>query len=282
MIHNLSVSALVALVGASRVSVNVHSQRRLGTSCEDLHTIFSNRLTVYQESLDAPESDISQTQHAMRTYGILRTLRRARTCSWVMDADDEDMIAARAIAQTFLSANPCAEAANAEMQTVSTTSVPEEQAVAVTHAMSILMSDTCESTQIPDDAVSFDEATAMDAQMGAMEDDVQDGLDEMMEASQGQEGSFVQLERVSLFRFLGVIFFLLFLMVVCSYAAYVVIFIVAYLWGVMLGLLGLVTTAGWLMGGMLTASGVSLVFPLAVAACAVEVYNNVIVTGRLN
>lgn len=281
MIRILSVSALVALVGASRVQKRVHSKNTFGASCDDLQTSFSNRLTTFQESVDSMnvESGVTrgtQARQTMRAYGIVRTLRRARTCSWVMDADNEDMVKARGIAQILISDNPCADAARSEMQTVSTTSAPQAQVEAMTRTMAILISDTCEASQIPDDAVSFDETMEMDEQLGDAEESVQDGLDDLMEASEGQEDSFIQLNNFSLFRLLGVIFVLLFLLLACSYVAAAVLFFITFALGVMLGMLGLTAASAWLTGGMVVQSGASLLFPLSIASCAVELYQHVL------
>lgn len=282
MMRTLTALAFVVFVGASRVHIHGHSGHKFGASCEDLQTNFGNRLTAFQEALDSMNAEggstrTSQMRQTMRGYGILRTLRRARTCSWLTEADSEDMAKARSIAQSLMSSNPCAAAARSEMQTVSTTSAPEAQVSAVTRTMAILTSDSCEASEIPDNAVSFDEETmALDEQELEAEAEVQDGLDEMIEMEESEEGSFVQLNHFSLFRLLAVVFILVFLLLACTYVAVGVLFLLTWALGMYAGALGMTATASFLTGGMVVESGVSLLFPISIAGCAIELFHHVL------
>jgi len=282
MIRILSVSALLALVGASRVKIQSHTDAEWGASCDDLHTTFSSRLAAFQESVDSLDiqagvSRGSQTRQTMRVYGILRTLRRARSCSWVMNTDSEDMVQAQAITQTLLAGNPCADAARSEMEAGSSAGTQEAQAQAMARAVSILMSDTCAASEIPDDAVSSEDQMELDAQLSEAEEQMQDGMEEMMEASEGQEGSFIQLDAsFRFFRVLGVIFLMLFLLVACIVSVWMITSLI--LLG--LGILGVaigVPIVGWLNAA--TAAGYLTIVTTTAAAlggCAFSLYDNVL------
>jgi len=280
MIRGLSVSALVALVGANRVQIHLDTIAKSGASCDDLHTSFSNRLASFQESIDSLDTDAGvsrgyQTRQAMRVYGIMRTLRRARSCSWVMDSDSEDMVQAQGIAQTLLAGNPCADAARSEMEAGLSAGSQEAQAHAMTRAVSMLMSDTCEASEIPDDAASSEDELELDAQLSETEEQVQDGIQEMMEASEGQEGSFIQLKsNVRLFRVLGVIFLMLFLLVACTVTVTLITMYIVMILSVVLLFTGLGTASTFAMLGVVYEGAV--LFPPTIVGCGYLLYNQVL------
>ena len=114
---------LTASSEASRVAVHggseSKSQTKFGASCDDLQAMFHDRVVAFKSSLDAnPDLDeigrVAQARVMMRTYGIIRTLRRARACSWVIENDNDDIKQAREIVQTLLAENPCADAARSQ------------------------------------------------------------------------------------------------------------------------------------------------------------------------
>ena len=148
-----SVVALVLIASSEATRIAAHSdsksQTKFGASCDDLQAMFHNRVVAFKSSFDAnPDLDeigrVAQARVMMRTYGIIRTLRHARTCSWVIENDSDDIEQAREIVQVLLAENPCAEAARSQLATGasdSTTAGIEVQSLYC--AMSILASDNC-------------------------------------------------------------------------------------------------------------------------------------------
>merc|ERR1711865_1298584 len=101
----------------------------------------------------------SQARVTMRTYGIIRTLRRARTCSWVTQNDSDEIEQARGIVQSLLAGNPCAEVARAELESGSSAETAQVEIASIRRAMSVLTSDSCETTVLPEDIRSSNEGT---------------------------------------------------------------------------------------------------------------------------
>lgn len=253
------VLACVVFAGANRIKVHeVDSadKTKFGASCEDLQTTFRNRVAAFQASYDAIDnfeaiSRYTQARLMMRTYGIIRTMRRARNCAWVADDNSEDMEQARGVVQSLLAGNPCAEAARSELEAGSSAETDGDQFRSLQRAMWVLTSDDCEATmpveEITDLDPDFDpascEATAMDA-VREGEEQVRDAIDEM-DDEEG-EGAFIQTDQDALARFfrgLGVVFLMLFFAMACVGA-------VAFLGmaiGLMIGMteVAFVASEGW-------------------------------------
>merc|ERR1711865_39326 len=94
----------------------------------------------------------SQARVTMRTYGIIRTLRRARTCSWVTQNDSDEIEQARGIVQSLLAGNPCAEVARSELESGMSAETAAVEITSIRRAMSVLASDSCESSFIQTDS----------------------------------------------------------------------------------------------------------------------------------
>jgi len=237
--------AVVALVltassEASRVKVDGRSesksQTKFGASCDDLQAMFHNRVVAFKSSFDAnPDLDeigrVAQARVMMRTYGIIRTLRRARTCSWVIENDSDDVEQAREIVQVLLAENPCADAARSQLATgASDAATAGMEVQSLYRAMTILASDNCElvesveSAEQTDNEATLDEEaldeSALDIELSETEAAVQDAIDQVMDSSQDSEGAFIQTKsNEGIFgrfrRVIGVVFWTLFLLVAC-------------------------------------------------------------------
>jgi hypothetical protein len=215
--------ALFASVQASRIQERSVSERKtqtkFGATCEDLQNIFHNRVSSIQSSLDGVDehSELSAGARArltIRMHGIMRTLRRARECSWVVDNNSDDFDDMRGIVQTLIAGNPCAEAARSELEQGS-----DEHPQSIPRAVGILLSDNCE---VPPQTASAEETVTEDYQ--EIEDQVQDRLDDA--AADGDENALLEMDKTQRSQFLrtflrGVAVFLMmvFLLLACVSAA---------------------------------------------------------------
>lgn len=221
----------VVSAGANRIKVHeidTADKAKFGASCEDLQTTFRNRVASFQASFDAIDnfeaiSRYSQARLMMRTYGIIRTMRRARNCAWVADDNSEDMEQARGVVQSLLAGNPCAEIARSELEAGSSAEDDADQFRSLQRAMWVLTSDDCEATMPVEEIADLDpdldpencEATAMDA-IREGEEQVRDAIEEMDD--EPGEGAFIETDQGGLARFfraLGVIFLMLFFAMAC-------------------------------------------------------------------
>lgn len=235
---------LVTFVEAHRVNVD---GGRIGNdagsqffdSCEDLEVIFRSHVASLQALLDANRNAtgvnaLTRARFPMRAFGVVRTLRRAKDCPWVVHGDSEDIERTRAIAQTTLAANPCEEAARAEL-------TPEAYATAANEleplqrSMLVLLSDTCDVPEVPEvegEAMDpADEGTVMDR---LIEDEARarDGIDELFEEAALESesltgGSFVQTEAHargfrSALRLVGALLYGVFYLLSCVGVGYVI------------------------------------------------------------
>jgi len=244
-------ASVIASVTSHRIQLNneLDDQSQLqsdfGASCADLETMFHNRLTVFQSVLDA-QADLHEVGRAtqvrllMRSYGIVRTLRRARTCSWVAE-NDGDIAQMRDIVQTFLDANPCAEAARAELEASVSDETSEIDFESLQRSMSILLSDNCEVMEVSEEQVDFT-AEDLDAQLIEAENELQDNIDDLADASESG-GAFIQFDgRFSGFlRRLSVAFIFLILLLACAGTAAV---IGGFLFYIVVGVLAEITGFG--------------------------------------
>jgi len=282
----LALVALTNSVGASRIQVHdvdlVHA--KFGASCEDLQNTFKSRLDAFQDFLDAnPDLDAigraAQARTMMRTYGIIRTLRRARTCSWVVDNDSEELERARSIVHTLLAGNPCADLARAELQGGVAAESGELELQAVQRAMSVLNSDDCAAPEQPEEPSNLDE-NDVDAALSTAEDELQDvieGLEDsggaaFLQTDEGLEDSGIVRR---FFRAVGVAFLMIFLLLACVGG-------MAAIGMLMVGLIGqLVTSGNFHRSGGLEALKYYFVGGLAagaigIAPCAYQLYTQLL------
>jgi len=234
MLRSLLASAFVCFCGASRIQVHDSgkSEANFGATCEDLQTTFHNRLVSFQTFLDATDLDAmsrtAQVRIMSRTYGIIRPLRRARTCDWVIANDSQEIEQARGIVQTLLAGNPCTDAARSELQAGTHAETAELEVQSLGRALSVLTSDDCEVGAQSEETATADED--VEVQLRNAEDDVQDLIED---AADSQEGAFIQTtdSKVGFFRRflrgLAVAFLMLVLLLACASAAAVITAFVA-------------------------------------------------------
>lgn len=269
----------VASVASFRVEVEVEDHKfnantRWGASCEDLQALFHNRVDQMQSLMAAnpDQSDFtaaSQARFMMRSYGIIRTLRRARTCSWLVDGDSSEIEQVRGIVETLLAGNPCAEAARNELAAGRNAETAEIEMQAVTRAMSVLTSENCE---VGDDATftPVDDEEGLDACLEDDEDMAQQAVDDVMDAVETGEtegGAFVQTDSrfgfVAFIRFVGTLYFYIFLILACAFSVAAVGALIGFVLGFftvlivwMSGLIALGGAyAGFVGGGLLGVAG---------------------------
>lgn len=243
MFHVVLVSALAAFAGASRIQRvdEFKSQVKWGASCDDLQTRFHDRLVAFQASLDTvPDMDAmgraAQARMMMRTYGIMRTLRRARTCSWVIQNDSEEIEQARDIVQSLLAGNPCAEAARSELESGLSAETTLVEISSIRRAMSILASDSCEPIAEEIEATT----EGPDVDLTEAEDSLADAIATIEEdqSSLLQTDSTVGFVR-GFMRNIGVAFMMVFLLLACAGAVALIGAVIGLAFGIMLELVGL-------------------------------------------
>lgn len=264
--------ALVASVLSNRIQQHSdHTTAKFGASCENLHVMFHSRVVEMQSLIDA-HPDASQFSAAtsarfmMRSYGIVRTMRRARTCSWLVDGDSDDIAQTRAIVRTLLVGNPCAQAAKDELQVGRDAETAEVEMQSIYRAMLVLRSDNCEVASDHEFTMVEDEAE-LEALVQEEDAVAQDNVDIVMDAVESETGSaFVETEAVvsvrtstSIMRTLGTVFAAIFLALSCvGFVAFITGII-----GLLLGFLlagnfipcdistcGIVPVMTFLMGGV--------------------------------
>lgn len=218
---------LVASAGASRIQVHevdeAEHRAKFGASCDHLQTVFRSRVGAFQvafDAIDEPEaiSRATQARLMMRTYGIVRTMRRARTCQWVTDDNSEDIEQARGIVQALLAGNPCADVARSELEAGASADTAEVEIRSIQRAMWVLTSDSCELVEPEGEIREADESAALE-ELQEAEDRVQDAIDELAEPSQEGVGAFIETDQSSVrrfFRALGVALLMLFLALACT------------------------------------------------------------------
>lgn len=242
----------IAVAGAFLVSsqasrVQVHevdtAQVKWGATCEDLQSRFRDRVTTIRSSLEGEDEHselgaVAQTRLAMRMHGILRTLRRARECSWVIENNSDDLDQLRGVVQQLLTANPCAEAARLEFESGSSDENPQ----AVQHALTILLSDDCVALPVPEGANTD---VTPEEQLQAAEDEFQDSLDEPGDSG---ESAFIEVDKTqffrALFRAIGVAFLMLFLLLACVTTAAAIALVLSAVLSVLAYRVGLYRPAG--------------------------------------
>jgi len=216
-------------------------------------------------------SRVSQARVMMRTSGIIRTLRRARTCAWVIQNDSDEIEQARGIVQSLLAGNPCAENARSEMASGLSAETAQVELASIRRAMSILSSDSCEPTEIPEEAGGNSEG--IDLQITEAEDNLADAIEAMEEG----QSSFLQTGSVrSFMRGVGVAFLMLFLLLACASAVALIAGVIGYIIAVLLaeagachgmGCLGLIYVVMGVSGG-----GLAVGF----AGCSYQLYTQLL------
>lgn len=220
----------LALVVASAVATRVEVEKfwsaraversAWGASCDDLQENFRGRVAGIRTAFDAIEdyetaSRWTSARMMMRAYGLIRTMRRAESCSWVQDDSSEDMADLREVIETLIAANPCAEVARAQLNADTTDDSADDEISSIQRALWALTSDDC-NTNVP-----VEELEGVDADRAAQglrdaEDNLVDSIEQLEEES---ESSLIQTDSkfiARLFRAIGVVFLLLLFASVCT------------------------------------------------------------------
>ena len=117
MFRSLFVWLSLVSAGANRVHTHSQLDTEFGASCDNLQSRFHDQVHTFRAALDAraSESAVAQARFSMRMLGIVRTLRRAQACDWVVENNSDDIEEMRGIMQELITENPCAEAARSEL-----------------------------------------------------------------------------------------------------------------------------------------------------------------------
>jgi len=281
MSRTVFVWVLLASTQASRVHVHETAENQLqakwGASCDSLQNQFHDRVTSIQASLEGVDETselggAARTRLSMRMYGIMRTLRRARDCSWVVENDSEDLEQMRGVVQRLLAGNQCAETARAELERGNS----EENLESIPRAMNILLSDDCEAPEAPEGANTD---TTPEEQLQNAEDELQDRFEEV-----NDDGSaFIEMDKSqtlrSFLRGVGVFFLMLFLLLACTAtAAAIAFFLTAVTLTILISVYGnarVVGRDGWTGVGYIVL-GTGLGGLLGLPTCAHQLYNNLL------
>jgi len=211
------------------------AQADFGASCEDLQSMFRNHLTQMAALQAAHQEEQlstgTQARFSMRALRIVRTLRRARTCSWVTDSDSEDIMQVQALAQTFISSNPCAPAARAELEAGTNIETEEIGVGTVNRAMQILISEDCEALPENSDPVEPQSEDELLLAARTAEDDGENQIDELLQQTDSTSGAFIQSESGSVRRFmrrLGAVFLALLMVLACVSGVAAIVALIAF------------------------------------------------------
>lgn len=216
MLRSLFVLTSVATVEASRAKIESHSalEAKWGASCDSLQNRFHTQVQTCQTALNAANSaestsTVSQGRLLMRMYGLVRTLRRGQQCAWVIENNSEDLEEMRGMTQQLIADNPCGEAARAEFEA----GAADDSLQAMARGLSILASDNCEVSEIPESQSQDTDGQDLDGQ-------VQDEIDALMDAEEEGGAAFIQESQSRFFggfmRRIGVFFLTLFLVLACA------------------------------------------------------------------
>lgn len=247
MLRSGIASTVLALAFANRVQLHENdadsSKSKFGASCDELHEMFQNRVVSLQTFVDEhPEDTFSRTSQArlyMRAFGIIRTLRRAKECSWVIDGESDDMDQLAAIVQKLLAGNPCAAEARAELDTGMSAENEEVQSESVMRAISVLNSEDCQVAVSDEGIGALTDEAELNAQLDEAVNQAQDYGDNLMEDADA-EAAFVQVDADTrwnarqFFRNLGVAFLFILLTLACVGVATAIGFGIGLAIGIML------------------------------------------------
>lgn len=282
-------ASILCAASAFRTNVHVHEVQKQentakwGATCDDLQNTFNTRLASIQESVDALDpanpslSAGAQARLTMRVYGIGRTLRRAKECEWVANAegtDSDNAVRVQSLVSTLFQMNPCSQQAQAEMEAAGDDE--EARAAAMQRTMSILTSDTCEATQVENSRAEMAEMNDSDEEVDDEEIDqeesmVVDAIEQMVNEDGGAGSSFIEskyaIERFV--RFLIVLAIYILLVVLCTWVVvWIGLFIISY-FTMLLSLLGVYISATWAAAGLLWRD---LLMPPAMLACGYDLF----------
>lgn len=239
-------SIVFASVSAARIQDHefasvVKSKSKFGASCGELREMFHDRVERLQSFIDERQegtdlSTFSQARLLMRAYSVVRTLRRARECSWVIDGDNDEIDQVQHLVQTFLADNPCAPAARAELDAGTSTATEEIAMRSVLRAMSILNSEDCQVSDADEEAMNGPpmEEEEMRVQVDELDAQVLDHVEDLVEEGDSG-GAFVQMDsgnflqtRRGFLRALGVAFMFILLALACIGVAAAIGFILGF------------------------------------------------------
>jgi len=234
MLRSLFVLTSVATVEASRAKIESHSalEAKWGASCDALQNRFHTQVQTCHTALNAANSaesmsTVSQGRILMRMYGLVRTMRRARRCAWVIENNSEDLEEMRGMTQQLIAENPCGEAARAEFEA----GAADESLLAIARALSILASDNCEASEITEASESQEEQDT--------EGQMQDEIAACMDAEEEEGGvAFIQKSQapfVGFMRSVGVFLLMLFVLLACTGTIALIGFMLGALASVMIG-----------------------------------------------
>jgi len=272
-------SLVLPLVFAERIQSHlggVASKSKFGATCEELQEKFHNRVVNLQTFLDEhPEADFGTATQAhlySRAFGVVRTLRRARECSWVIEGDSGDIAQVRAIVQTFLADNPCASAARAELDAGTLAETEEIQMQSVLRAMSIMNSEDCQVSDTEEGTIARVDEEEMNAQMDEAMAQAQDYADDLMDEGSGafvQMDSQVRWDSRRFMRNLGVAFLFILLALACTGAVALIGGLIVYGWA-RATIRGPQAGFNWAVGALFGASVGGVV---GLAACSYQLIN---------
>jgi len=216
MLRTIFACLAITCVGAHRIKLEeeeveqVKLQSKVGASCEDLETMLHDRVVAFRDALDA---DAGRARLMMRSYSVIRILRRARTCSWVVEGDSADIEQIRGVVQTLVAENPCAQAARAELEAGASAETSEIETRKLVGSISILLSDTCEITE-----PEMDTAADLEVEASEAEAALQDEIDQLVDAPESAAAALIQsgASTSGFMRRLGVVFLFLLLLLACT------------------------------------------------------------------
>jgi len=214
---------------ANRVQVDAHVgniKSDIFDSCDDLQNIFHSRVqrlhALQQAHVDSSSmTATTQVRFAMRAAGVIRVLRRARDCPWVIEGNADEIGQVRDAAQLALAGNPCGDAA---VEALSAPPPPENQLKPLQDAVQILSSDNCEVQEsISQTEISgLEDETLLSQMLIDEEERVQDQIDELMDEAaaenEGEAGAFIQTEGIfhRVMRMMGIVLLTLLYLLSCA------------------------------------------------------------------
>jgi len=269
-------------IAATRIQTDAVTElgAEFGASCDSLQNRFHNQVHTLRIVLDArtSESAVAQARLVMRMHGLIRTLRRAQECTWVVENNSDDIEEMRGIMQELLAGNPCGDAARSELEAGASAEGDDAQMQVILRALSTLMSDDCEASDIQ----PADEAQTPAAQLEEVEEELQDAIDEIMDSEEEGE-AFIQLDQAGIFRRfmrgVGVFFLMLFLLLACVGSAAVIVGALAAGVTLLLHFTGIINLSGgmnalWVYVVGIYGAGAGAVTGLA--GCTHQLYNSVL------
>jgi len=259
-------AALFVPSTAKRVQVDAHVgniKSDIFDSCDDLQNTFHSRVqrlhALQQAHVDSSSmTTMTQARFAMRASGVIRVLRRARDCPWVIEGNADEMDQVRDAAQLALAGNPCGDVA---VDVLSAPPPQENQLQPLQDAIQILWSDNCEiqESNSQNEISGLEDETLLNQVLTDEEERAQDQIDELMDEAaaenEGEAGAFIQTEGIVLrvMKTLGILLLTILYLLSCAAV------------GVLIGGLILFLTLGMVCGFLVSGpDGIGcLIFPMA-------------------